>query len=306
MPDVAAGLIADRRLETARVDRSREILRAPIPGVSDLREGDAAGLSMDCAIAQHDGFGVRLQEMRADCFRETRHFARRGRDGSASHHRAARTPAPGGVGRVFRIAMDKFDLGDLDPENLMRHLRQGRLHALPVGVDADPELEPAVGRHARGRLLMTRHHRNAPTGVDRGAMCALLAIDRKADADETSIRLAALLALPNALKVGRLQRPAQRFGIVAAVEMLFRDVVERHLLRPDEVLHPHVEGLEPGLARDEVEHELKRIADARSRDAAIGKDRTLVGRDRRGAAAIRREIVRAGQDACDLRRLKAG
>ncbi len=35
---VAAGLIADRRLEAARIDRSREILRAPIPGVRNLRE----------------------------------------------------------------------------------------------------------------------------------------------------------------------------------------------------------------------------------------------------------------------------
>ena len=86
-------------------------------------------------------------------------------------------------------------------------------------------------------------------------MRALLAIDRKANADKASIRLAAPLALADALKVGRRQRPAQRFGIVAAVEVLFCDVVERHLLGPDEVLHSHLEGLEPRLARDEVEHE---------------------------------------------------
>ena len=137
-------------------------------------------------------------------------------------------------------------------------------------------------------------------------MRALLAIDRKANADETPIRLAALLALANALEVGRIQRAAQSFGIVAAVEMLFRDVVERHLLGPDEVLHPHLERLEPRLARDEIEHQLERVADARPRDAAIGKDRTFVGRDRPGAATIGLEIVRAGQDARDLRRLKAG
>ena len=82
-------------------------------------------------------------------------------------------------------------------------------------------------------------------------MRALLAIDRKANADEAPVRLAALLTLANALEVGRVQRAAQRFGIVAAVEMLFRDVVERHLLGPDEVLHPHLERLEPGLARHE-------------------------------------------------------
>src|SRR6202042_2081876 len=102
--------------------------------------------------------------------------------------------------------------------------------------------------------LVPRHHGNAPTGVDRGAMRALLAIDRKANADEASIRLAAPLALANALEVGRIKSAAQGFGIVAAVEMLFRDVVERHLFGADKVLHPHLEGLETRLARDEVEH----------------------------------------------------
>ncbi len=137
-------------------------------------------------------------------------------------------------------------------------------------------------------------------------MRALLAIDRKADADEAPIRLAAPLALANTLEVGRIQSAAQSFGIVAAVEMLLRDVVERHLLGPHEVLHPHLEGLEARLARDEIEHQFKRVANARPRDAPIGKDRTFVGRDRPGAAAIGLEIIRAGQDARDLRRLKAG
>src|ERR1700735_3194598 len=147
---------------------------------------------------------------------------------------------------------------------------------------------------------MPRHHGTAPAGVDRRAMRALLAIDRKADADEAPIRLAAPLALANALEVARVQSAVQSFGIVAAVEMLFRDVVERHLLGPYEVLHPHLEGLKIRLPRDEVEHELKRVADSRPRDAPIGKDWTFVGRDRPRAAAIGLEIIRAGQDACDL------
>src|SRR5580693_870681 len=114
---------------------------------------------------------------------------------------------------------------------------------------------------------MPRHHRNAPAGIDRRAVRALLAIDGEADADEAPIRLAALLALADTLEVGRIQSAAQSFGVVAAVEMLFRDVVERHLLGPDEVLHANLEGLEVGLARDEVEHEFERVANARPRDA---------------------------------------
>src|SRR5580692_9233628 len=119
---------------------------------------------------------------------------------------------------------------------------------------------------------MPRHHGNAPAGVDRRAMRALLAIDRKADADEAPIRLATLLALADTLEVDRIQSAAQRFGIVAAVKMLLSDVVERHLLWPDELLHPPLERLEPSLARHEVEHELQRGANARPRDAPIGKD----------------------------------
>src|ERR1700733_4543408 len=137
-------------------------------------------------------------------------------------------------------------------------------------------------------------------------MRALLAIDRNADADEAPIRLAAFLALTNTLEVHRVQSAAQSFGIVAAVEMLFRDVVERQLLGAHEVLHPPLEGLEARLARDELEHQFKRVANARPRDAPIGKDRAFVGRDRPGAAAIGSKIIRAGQDARDLRRLEAG
>ena len=69
---------------------------------------------------------------------------------------------------------------------------------------------------------------------------------------------------------------------------------------------PHLVRLDAGLARDRVEHELEREAHAGARDAAIGQDRAFVGGDRERAAAIGREIVRAGQDARDLRRFEAG
>ena len=87
--------------------------------------------------------------------------------------------------------------------------------------------------------------------------------------------------------------------------MLFGDIVERHLLGLDQNFRPHFMRLDPGFARDRVEHEFEREADAGSRNAAIGQDRAFVGRDRIGAAAIGGKIVRTRQDACDLRRFKA-
>lgn len=88
--------------------------------------------------------------------------------------------------------------------------------------------------------------------------------------------------------------------------MLFRDVVERHLLGPDEVLHAHLERLEPSLPRDKIKYELERVADARPCDAAIGHDRTFVSRNGPGAATKGWEIVRAWQNTRDLGRLEAG
>ena len=81
------------------------------------------------------------------------------------------------------------------------------------------------------------------------------------------------------------RRRAAGFGIVAAVEMLLGDVVERHLLGRARDSLTHLVRLHAELARDRVEHELEREADAGARDAAIGQDRRLVGGDRPGAAA---------------------
>src|ERR1700749_2811851 len=82
-------------------------------------------------------------------------------------------------------------------------------------------------------------------------------------------RTALRLAAPSA-------RGPERLRIVAAVKMLFREFVQWHLLGPDEVFHPHLEGLKPRLPRDEIEHELERVTDACSRDAPVGKDWTFI------------------------------
>ena len=107
---------------------------------------------------------------------------------------------------------------------------------------------------------------------------------------------AALLPRPDRRKADRLDRHAQELRIVAAVEMLVGDVVERHLLGADEICQANLVGLLADLARDRVDHQLHGVADVRPRDAAIGKLRAFVGDDRRGLAAIDRNVIRAGQD----------
>ena len=177
---------------------------------------------------------------------------------------------------------------------------------LAVGVDAQAKLEPAIRRYARRRLLVPRHHGDAPAGVDRGAVRRLLAEDRQAETDEPSVGLARALARAHGGEPDRGDRAAQAFGVVAAVEMLLGDVVEGHALGRHQILEAHVRGLEPGLARNGIEQELHREAHAGPCHAAERQDRAFVGGDRISAAAVGREIVRPRQDARDLRRLEAG
>src|SRR5437764_478717 len=141
------------------------------------------------------------------------------------------------------------------------------------------QLEAAVRGEARGRLLVTGHHGDAPTGVDGGAVRCLLAVDGETDADESAVRLAAALPGANCRNVDRLDSSAQGFGIIAAVEMLIGYVVERHLVGPDQVPAAHHVRLESGLACNDIEHELERKAHARPRNAAIRQDRAFVGCD---------------------------
>src|ERR1700744_548160 len=107
----------------------------------------------------------------------------------------------------------------------MRDLCQCRLETLAVRMHADAQLESAVGRQARGRLLMTGDHRHAPARINGGAVRALLAINGKAEADQPAIRLAAFLPVPNSRQVERGDGTAQGLRIIAPVEMFFGDVI---------------------------------------------------------------------------------
>ena len=187
----------------------------------------------------------------------------------------------------------------------MGDLGERRLETLAVGMQADPQFESAVRRHSRAGLLAARHHRDAPAGIDGCAVRGLLAIDREPQPDPASVRLAVLLPGADRIGVDRLQGARQRLRIVAAVEVLVGDVVERHLLGPDKIFAAApFRRPSPAARSDRVERQLEREAHAGPGDAAIGQDRAFVGRDRPGAAAIGRKIVGTRQNAGHLRRFQ--
>ncbi len=123
---------------------------------------------------------------------------------------------------------------DGQTEDLVGHLGQGRFQPLAVALDADAQLEAAVRRHPGDGLLESRHHRYAPSGVDGGPVRALLTEDRATEADPLGSPRVALTSA-HGRQIDRSHGPAKALRIVAAVEVLARDVVERHGLGRDEV-----------------------------------------------------------------------
>ena len=202
--------------------------------------------------------------------------------------------------------MHDTHLGRVDAENLVRNLSQCRFKALAVRMHADPDFQSAVRRHARGGLLVPGYHRNAPAGIDRGSMRGLFAIDRKANADQPSVFLLHALTTAHRSDVDRGDGATHRLRIIAAVEMLVGDVVERHFLRGDQVSQSDFTRLDPGLDGHGVQHDLQREADAGPRHAAIRQDRAFVGRCRKGSAAIGRHPIGARHDARDLGGFETG
>ena len=74
---VALRLVAGGRFQPAGIDVSRQILRAPVPGVRDLLQIDAAVRSAHASIAQHDLGRIELQQLGADPERALCQFAAR-------------------------------------------------------------------------------------------------------------------------------------------------------------------------------------------------------------------------------------
>ncbi len=298
---VALRFVAAGRLQPCGIDIGRQVLRTPVPCVRDVLEADVAAPALDLAVLQHDVGGIELQQLGADAFGALAELMAGGGHRAARHHHGARAPGAGGVGRHRGVAMHQAHFRDVDAKDLMRHLRQRGLHALAVGVDADAQLQPAIGRQPRGGLLVARHHGNAPAGINRSAVRRLLAVDRKAGADQPAVGFARALAYADTGDIDGGEGAAHRFGIIAAIKMFVRDVVERHLLRAHQVAQPHLARLQTGGRSNRIQHDLQREADAGARHPPIRQDRTLVGGHRIGAAAIGRHLVRTRQDARDLR-----
>ncbi|MCY1511677.1 hypothetical protein D9M68_461130 [compost metagenome] len=195
---------------------------------------------------------------------------------------------------------------DIDAEHFVGNLRQRGFQALAMRMRADAQFQGPVGGQSGGGLLVAGDHRDAPPGIDRGAMRGLLTIDRDAHPDQPSVGFAPALARAHRRYVNGFDRQAKRPRIVTAVKVLVGNVVERHLLWPYQTLQPDLVGFDARFARDRIEHQLEGKANAGSRHTAIWQDRALVSGDGKRLAAIGRKIVRAGQDAGDLRRLETG
>ena len=135
-------------------------------------------------------------------------------------------------------------------------------------------------------------------------MRGLLAIGREADADQAAVGLALALALAPGLEADLVARREQRLAVVAAVVVLARDIVVGHRRGRNEIVVPHLPWLAADRARDRVDHQLHRKADAGAGHAAVGQKTGLVGRDAIGLAAVAAEIVGARQIAGRLPRLE--
>ena len=88
--------------------------------------------------------------------------------------------------------------------------------------------------------------------------------------------------------------------------MLVCDVGVGHGARGDQVFGAHVDRFASDRARDRIDGELHRKADAGPGDPSIGREWRLVGRHRIGAATVAAEIVGPRQVAAGLRGFQAG
>ena len=196
-PHVARGAITRGDLQAAFREVGREVLWLQVPGPRDLGQRHARAAPDDAAFRDPHVGGIGLQQPRADPACPLGQHARGLRDRPARHHHRAGGPCSRREGNVERIALQHLDAIKLDAENLVRHLGQCRLMALTVRMRADADLDVPVRGQPCACLFVSRHHRTAPIGQHRSSHRALLAKDRKTDAEEPSVAFPAALPVAN-------------------------------------------------------------------------------------------------------------
>ena len=341
-PRIAHRPVALGDLESPGVRVVRQVLGLPVPQAPDVCEAHPSAPRSPCpAVAEHERLGLDLEQVGGEVLHPLAERLAGGRHRPARHHHAARAPGAGRVGRVRGVAVHHLHLPVVDAEDLVRDLGEGRFEPLSVRVDPDPELEPAVRGEAGGGLLVAGHHGHSPCGVDRGAVRSLLAEDRVARPDvapgAARVRVPSRAAPPavgiavvtaiairhpaipasfravslraalgrGSVREGR-RRPAQTLRVVPAVEVLGGDVVERHLVGPNQVREAELDRVHAKLAGHRVEEHLEGEAHPGPRHPAVGQDGGLVGRHRPGAAVVSLEDVGSGENAPHLGGLEPG
>ena len=191
-------------------------------------------------------------------------------------------PKPKAV--ALGVAVAHRDARRVDAELLVGDLRQRGLEPLAVRLDADHQHHRAVGR-MRAVQLSKPGTIEAPRLTNSAAPCAVCSAKAaKPMPIRRAVGLALLLPRAHRRHVEQFGAEPHALRIVAIVEAHAADRGERHLLRPHHVQRPHLDRVAADRAGDLVDRALDRKARPRPADAAIGAERRLVGRDRRGAA----------------------
>ena len=295
-PDEVAGIEEGRRLKAAL-----HALRQTV-GL-ECRHGDLLDGDRFRRRAFHEGLAVlvndvafgRLQQVGGDLAGLLLHLHGTDMDRVAVQRRA---PAAVGVhphGSDRRVAVLHVDVLDRDAQHVGGHLRVGRLVALAVRRAADD--------HGGLTGEMDVHHRHAPErdagrglGGRRRPQSANLDIGGEANADVLALFALLRLLTPKRRVVDHLQRLVQRNRVVAGVVGQPQQRREGLVLRPNEVLSPDFDRVDPGLPGDQVHDAFDQVGRLRPAGPAIGVGRRGVCEDANRPAVERLHLVGALRD----------
>ncbi len=170
---VALRLVAGGHLQPARIDRRGQVLRAAIPGARDLLDRDASRWRRR---RRRRPPAPRRRVPATDARRSRRCVSASSRHAVATAppaitaQREPQVPVEYGVSAVSPCTTMIFSSGR--PRISCATCASVVSSPWPCDLDADAQFQAAVGRHARDRLLEAGDHRDAPAGIDRGAVRA--------------------------------------------------------------------------------------------------------------------------------------